>query len=49
MREFGYTKVTNGGVLSTVIRMDYTNDGVTDREIILDNIHLDLVVGDFLF
>ena len=49
VKEFGYTKAINAGVKSTVIRIDYDNNGVTDREIVLDNIHIDLVAGDFLF
>ncbi len=48
-REFGYTKTTIGGANATVVRIDYTNDGVTDREIILQGIHIDLVAADFLF
>lgn len=49
VKEFGYTKTTIGGANATVIRIDYDNNGATDREIILDGIHIDLVVGDFLF
>ncbi|SUS06671.1 hypothetical protein DF3PB_310012 [uncultured Defluviicoccus sp.] len=49
VKEFGYTKTTIGGANATVIRIDYDNNGATDREIILDGIHIDLVAGDFLF
>lgn len=48
-KEFGYTKTTISGANATVIRIDYDNNGATDREIILDGIHIDLVAGDFLF
>lgn len=49
VKEFGYTKTTFGGANATVIRIDYDNNGVSDREIVLDGIHIDLVAGDFLF
>lgn len=49
VREFGYTKTTFGGANVTVIRLDLDNNGATDREIVLDGIHIDLVVSDFLF
>lgn len=49
VKEFGYTKTTIGGANATVIRIDYDNNGVTDREIVLDGIHIDLTAGDFLF
>jgi len=50
VKEFGYDLVTSGaGVKSTVIRIDYNNDGVTEREIVLDNLHIALTASDFLF
>lgn len=49
VKEFGYTKTTVGGANATIVRIDYDNNGVSDREIVLDGIHIDLTAGDFLF
>ena len=50
VKEFGYELVTDGaGVKSTVIHIDYDNNGIADRDIVLDKIHIALQVSDFLF
>jgi len=50
VKEFGYELVTDGaGVKSTVIHIDYDNNGIADRDIVLDNIHIALQASDFLF
>lgn len=49
VKEFGYELVTNAGVKSTVIHIDYDNNGITDRDIVIDKIHIALQVSDFLF
>ena len=49
VKEFGYSLVTTAGVKSTVIKIDYDNNGVADREIVLDGVHVALVASDFTF
>ncbi len=48
-KQFGYQKLTDGAGKYTLIRIDFVDDGVSDREIRLDGIHLDLQASDFLF
>ncbi|MBL8658911.1 MAG: hypothetical protein JNM75_04060 [Rhodospirillales bacterium] len=50
VKEFGYELVTDGaGVKSTVIHIDNDNNGIADRDIVLDAIHIALQASDFLF
>lgn len=49
IKEFGYQKLSDAGGNYTLVRFDDDNNGVSDREIRLDGIHLDMLATDFLY